>query len=363
MALTDPKDTLAYHASRALCAHRDMTAVSCKAVAGAMTEFMKLDKDKNAKPEREALWFYGMNHGVALIAARRAPLQPLTVWENEFLNAYHANMTDKAVRAFYYLVWICTREARHNQSLAKDLPKIGELFGPAMQQFFTAIKGGESGISAKFLQETPKTTIGNYCDALRWTFYHSKWSGGYGGKAWGQVTDCLCRFVKGEFTAEMMLDTVWTLSHNNGPIFNKGEFYECYDSKYTVLRVLDVQRSGQVPEAVMHDPDSKSYVTPDLLDTMRQLKKQFPDKIGEYVDWMKVEALGSVGKYPKDIATQKAKHGLTPEQKAALAKAEAEALAAQKAKEEAETKKKAEHFANWFEVMPGVEVKKAKRAA
>jgi hypothetical protein len=363
MALTDPKDTLAYHGSRALCTHRDMSAVPCAMVADAMAKFMKADKGKNAKPEREAMWFYGMNHGVALIAARRAPLQPLTVWENEFLNDYHGKMTDKAIRAFYYLVWICTREARHNQSLAKDLPKIGELFGPEMQQFFTAIKGGESGISAKFLQETPKTTIGNYCDALRWTFYHSKWSGGFGGKAWGQVTDCLCRFVKGEFTAEMMLDTVWTLCHNNGPIFNKGEFYECYDSKLTVLRVLDVQRSGQVPEAVMSDPGSKSYVTADLLDTMKQLKKQFPDKIGEYVDWMKVEALGSVGKYPQDIKLQQQTHGLTPEQKAAIAKAEAEKLAKEKAAAEAEAKKKAEHLANWFEVMPGVEVQKVKRAA
>ena len=363
MALTDPKDTLAYHGSRVLCTHRDMSGVPCSAVAKAISEFMKADTNKNAKPEREALWFYGMNHGVALIAARRAPLEPLTSWENKFLADYHAKMADKAVRAFYYLVWICTREARHNHSLDKDLPKIGAQFGSEMQTFLTGIKGGEAGISAKFLSSPPNTSIAVYCDALRWTFYNSKWSNGYGGKAWGQVTDCLCRFVKGEFTAEMMLDTIWTLSHNNGPIFNKGEFYETYDSKYTVLRVLDVQRSGQVPEAVFADPGCSGYVTPELLDTMQQIKTQFPDKIGEYVDWMKVEALGSVGKYPQEIKQQQQKYGLTLEQKEAIAKAEAAKLAKQQAKEAAELKAKAAHLEKWFEVMPGLELEKVKRAA
>ena len=42
---------------------------------------MKVDQEKNTAPEREALWFYGMNHGVALIAAKFAPLEPLPTWE------------------------------------------------------------------------------------------------------------------------------------------------------------------------------------------------------------------------------------------------------------------------------------------
>ena len=66
-----------------------------------------------------------------------------------------------------------------------------------MQGFLTSIKGGEAGISQKFLDQPPTTTIGNYCEALRWTFYHSKWSGGYGGKKWGVVTDCLCALRQG----------------------------------------------------------------------------------------------------------------------------------------------------------------------
>ena len=363
LALTDPKDTLAYHGSRILCTHRDMSKVPCSAVAAAMQVYMKNDQHADTVPENEALWFYGMNHGVALIAAQRAPLEPLTKWENDFLSTYHTRMAQKAVRAFYYLVWICTREARHNLSLDKDLPKIGELFGQPMQKFLTGIKGGEAGISKKFLEAPPDTTIGVYCDALRWTFYNSKWSGGYGGKAWGKVNDCLCRFVSGEFTAEMMLDTVWTLCHNNGPIFNKGQFYSTYESDYVVKRILDIQRSGQIPEGVLNDDTCKKFTDTALTAHMSDLQARFADKIGGYVDWMKVEALGSVQKYAQDIKAQHAKHGMTPEQKAAIAKAEAEAAAIKKAKEEAEAKKAAEHAKNWFQVMPGLEVPKVQRAA
>ena len=103
-------------------------------------------------------------------------------------------------------------------------------------------------------------TIGKFCEALAWQFYHCKWAGGYGGKKWGVVTDCLVRFVKGEFSAEMMMDTVWTLSHNSGPIFNKGQFYGMYG--HNLYRILDVQRSGQVPEAVLFDAPIKFHADP-----------------------------------------------------------------------------------------------------
>ena len=125
------------------------------------------------------------------------------------------------MRAFYYLLLICIRESRHNKSLAQDLPKIKATFGVAVADFLTGINGGEAGIHAKFLKAPPACAIGPFVDCLRWQFYHSKWTSGYGGKAWGTVADCLVRFVTGEYSAEMMLDTVWTLAHNNGPIFNK----------------------------------------------------------------------------------------------------------------------------------------------
>ena len=267
-------------------------------------------------------------------------------------------MGRKAIRASYYLIWICTREARHNKSLSADLPKVGKLFGPVMQKWMSAA-GGEDGISKRFLNTPPDMPIGTYCKAIAWMFHNSQWSGGYGGKKWGIVTDCLVRFVDGEYSAEMMLDTVWTLAHNGGPIFNKGQFYACYNSS-SLYRILDVQRSGQVPEGILYDHVIQEYAPAPLKTLMMDVRKRFGDKLGEYVDWVKVEALGAVHKYPKEKAAQIKAKPLTPAQKAAQEAAQKAAIAKAEAEAKAAAQEKLDHELNWFKVMPGVEVKKIK---
>jgi len=51
VALTDPKNTLAYHNSRMLTTHRDMSARPLEDVVKAMDAFMKADKAKTTCPE------------------------------------------------------------------------------------------------------------------------------------------------------------------------------------------------------------------------------------------------------------------------------------------------------------------------
>ena len=352
MALTDPKNTFAYHNSRMLTTHRDMSARPLKDVVSAMDAFRKADKKKDTCPESEALWFYGMNHGLKHIRDARAPLEPLEGFELDFVIAYQDKMSAKAVRAFYYLLWICTREARHSHSVAKDLPKMEAQFGPACAGFFASVVGGEDKIAKMLIANPPDCTVGAFVKCLAWQFYHSKWSSNYGGKAWGNVTDCLVAFVHGVASAEIMMDTIWTLSHNTTNIFNKGEFYKCHT--HDLVRLLDVQRGEQIPEAVLTDPTLKKFAETSLQVWMTDLAHHFPGKVKEFVDWHKVEALGSVQKYPSDIAKQVAAHGMTPEAKAAIKAAEAAKLAAElqaKLDEEA-------YIKNHYEIMPGVMVEK-----
>lgn len=362
MALTDPQNTLAYHQSRVLTSHRDMSNVPVYMVSAALKQFKSKDTNSGTVPETEALWFYGLNHGVALIAAQYDPLQPLDDWDLNWVKNYHERLIEKSLRAFYYLLIICVREARHNKSLSSDMPKMKEKFGSECASWFS-MSGGEGSIHDRLLSKPPQTTIGNFVECVRWQFYHSKWNGGYGGKKWGQVTDCLARFVNGEFSAEMMLDTVWTLSHNNGPIFNKGHFYGMYS--HVLMRILDVQRSGQIPEAVLHDGQIGKYVSSEMQVVFSSLKARFPEDVGDYVDWFVVEALGSVHKYPSEQQAQANEHGLSEKaseaqkKAAAIATAKQEAAAAAKklAKEKA-LQEKAEFEKNYFMVMPGVHVKK-----
>jgi hypothetical protein len=307
---------------------------------------------------------------MSLIQAEFDKFEPLPDDVLKFVEAYHSVMVPKAVRAFYYLLLICTRESRHNQSLHSDKGKIAELFGKNVADFHTSVNGGESSIHQALLSSPPAAPIGEYVKSLQWAFYNSSWSHSFGGPKWGAVADCLVRFVTGEFTAEMMLDTNWTLAHNGGPIFNKGMLYSHYNAHHLQM-LLDVQRSGQIPEVIREGTYLKSYVEPDLMVWVNWLQDRYPEKIGKFVDWYTVEALGSIGHYPQQKKVQTDKYGMSEK----ASKAEQEAAAKAKAmveqakkQHEKEAKEKAEFAENHFLVQtlgPGKQlyVKKVKRKA
>ena len=52
-------------------------------------------------------------------------------------------------------------------------------------------------------------------------FDKGKWSMGYGGKTWAKATQVLLRFLTGEDTATMFVDTIWSLQHNTTYILDK----------------------------------------------------------------------------------------------------------------------------------------------
>lgn len=355
MALTDPKNTLAYHQSRVLVQHRNMGGVPCANVAKSIKGFMKADKNASQSPEKDALWFYGMNHATALICANRHPLEPLPADELEVIEAYHSEIVPRTVRAFYYLLLICIRESRHVGHNPNFKTVLKAQFGEAAVDFNTMINGtGSDGAYQSFLNNAPACDVGTLVRSLQHIFYKGQFGGGYGGPAWGKVSDCLVNFVDGTFSAEMMMDTIWTLCHNNGPIFNKGMMYGHYSEH--IIRILDIQRSGQIPEAVLSDNYVMAYADPKLKEAMSWVQSRFPESIGKYVDWWTVEALGAVKQYPGEKVSQKVKYG--PSAKATKAEQDAAikhelAIKAAKQKAEADAKK-------FFTIMPGVKVEKIK---
>ena len=356
--LTAPTTTLAYHQSRPLTVSRDMRKVPLAQAVARMKEFMAKDPNSSTVPETEALWFYGLNQAMALIKQVHAPLEPLPPARLALVEKYYDRVSEKAVRAFYYMLIICTREARHTHYSPTLGAKLLAQHGQAVRDFIQLIcTTGEAQALNHLLKNPPPVTLGDYVHGLQTTFYQGAFSGGFGGPNWGKVTDCMCSFVDGVFTPEMMLDTVWTLCHNNGPIFNKGHLYGMYTE--TLTRILDVQRSGQVVEALLFDSPVQMFVDAELQQSAKVIRQEFPDKIGEYVDWFVVEALGALHKYEADKAKQVKQYGVSAAADAAQKKAAAAAAtAAKKAQEEAEAEAKL-----WFVVMPGVKVKKLKRAA
>lgn len=355
MAITDHVSTLAYHSSRPLGMKRDMSSVPVASVVTALREYKNNDKASNTQPCVEALWFYGCNHGVALIASAYHPHEPLSVEDNKFVSDYYTQMADKALRSFYYLLVICVREARHNKAYAgSHYAEMAKKSCKAAANFLQA-NGNENTIHETLMKTPPDCTIGELTTALLFAFNNGSWAGGYGGVAWAKVTDCLHQFVHGAYSAEMMLDTIWTLSHNNGPIFNKGHFYAHHGSH--LLNILDIQRSGQILEAINgSDEFCEEYLNPDLKTMAKWVRTRFPDAIGGYVDYYKVEALGALGNYHHNQLAQDQKYGVSVyasqmQQMAQQAKA-AKLKAAQQAKEE--------HLKNNVEVLPDVFLPKFK---
>lgn len=281
--ITKTRATLRHHLeTRPLCLARDKSGVPCALVSAALeSAFPSAHKpDGYATPESEALEFYYTNHVVSLIRQRRSMDELLTPAEVSLLNAYHRINNRNLIHAFYYVLLIIHREMRHFQS------DITPYVASDCKAFIKSLRGdgGETAASMKFGASPPQAAFGTLIESLASIYNDAPWhSSSYGGPAWGNIADCLLLFVRGEYTGEMFLDTVWTLCHNNGPVFNKGMVYKNHGSE--LLSILNVQAAGKIPQMVGNAADHgiTSYVTPELFAFRMEALKLFPDALSGQV--------------------------------------------------------------------------------
>lgn len=337
-----------------------MGSVSLVGVVNKLNDFMngdttghlvgeKTEEKPCGNPEKDGIVFYMLNHAVSVVRQKVHPFERLGKYM-PILDLYHHQLAYRSASMFFYMLLICTRESRH----AKDdhngpvWQELRQKYGEEVFQFHKTIKGtGSGGAADRFKANPPATTLGNYTTFLSDVFYKGWYSGGYGGPAWGEVADVLRDYVNGTITAEMMMDTAFTLCHNNGPIFNKGMLFDSYSDE--IYKILDVQRSGQIPQMVANN-ESK-FSSDKLIRTYWQACR---DIIGEgfegHVDWFLVEELGAMKTYKHLKDAQVQKYGYPTKFKA---KVEAE-----KIKKDFAAKKQAEEAKMWVEIMPGLKVKK-----
>jgi len=260
-------------------------------------------------PDVEAVKFYALNHCVSIIQKMFTLNEPLPEWAEGVVKQYEAEVVAQSERLIQYMLCITTREARHLKSPSISLSKnVTDKFGIDIWTFINANRGGhESSAMTNMCNSPPNCTLRQYLGGLSWVFDHGSWSGGYGGKPWGQITATLLAAIDGKITFEMMVDTAYTLAHNNGPMFNKGMMYHHHTPSF--ISVLDIQRSGQIPELLLDKETWVSFSLPEYARQMVQVVNQAcPDNFGEFVDWFKVEAMGSVGSYSSNKAKQQKLH-------------------------------------------------------
>lgn len=355
------KDTLAYQFGvRPSVIRRDMGAVMTPLVVDSLNKFMQgstagtiagiaFSEPPKGHPERDGVVFYLLNHAVSIIRQRVHTFERLGAYL-PLVESYHRELAVRSARMFFYLLLICTRESRHEKSSYSGSlwGSLSNTYGPAIIEFHQSIKGSSSsGAADTFRKNPPKAPVGKYAKFLVDVFHKGSYHGGYGGHAWGKVAEVLCGFVNGDITAEMMLDTAFTLCHNNGPIFNKGMLFDGYTNE--IYKILDVQRSGQIPQLIGNsesqwasDPKVKS-----LWDSCHAL---LGDAFSGHVDWFLVEELGALHSYSAQKNTQVQKYGYPSKFKAKLE--------AEKMKKELAAQKAVQEEKSLVEIMPGVKVKK-----
>jgi hypothetical protein len=359
-------DTLKYHKNRPLQTNLDLSGASLKHVMGQYaalkTNLVELDYGVKQKPESDALWFYVQQHAMGLIQRTYDDDEPLGE-AHSFVKSYHNSIQQKSLRMFYYLLLICTRESRHMGSGSYAL---FQKF-PAMENFHAnhiQDKSHDDAIKA-ITDNAPDVTLGEYTEFLYRAFTIPKYGSQFGGKAWARIAKPLRDFVHGKISAEILMDTAFTLAHNNGAIFNKGMLYDMYNNSALTL-ILDVQRSGQIPQLIAN-PDSivSSYITNSMHMYVEEFATLNPD-FGGRVDWTQVKSIGGVPCYYSQINAQKSEEKNTSFMgKLAAVKAQAEAKKAQAEAKLAQEKAQAAKLAllkGSFEIMPGVLVAKGKRS-
>lgn len=370
------KATLAYQlGARPATMRRDFSQAPVAGVVSQLNQFMNCKTLGDftgsvgvdtlvGESERDAVIFYLMNHAVSVVRQRVGYFEDLGP-HLPLINEYQRQLTQRSARMFYYLLLICTRESRHCKSdyHGSMWKKLVADYGQVAMNFHETIRGkGSNGAAEIFRSSPPKMALGPYTSFLADIFHKGNYNGGYGGPAWGAVADVLRDFVNGTLTAEMMLDTSFTLAHNNGPIFNKGMLFAGFNTS-ELLRILDVQRSGQVPQLV-HNNESKWATDKQVSKLFSLCQGTLGSCMEGYVDWFQVEALGAVGNYSSYQKAQTAKYGETGAEKIAKEKAEqlkAKQEALQQAKNQAEVEalnaKLKEELGKYVQIMPGVKVK------
>ena len=328
----------------------DMTGVKAHAF---LERLDAVDRDTQAEaPEEVALLYYLYHALEAHLLKCGAPSKPIEEGVAKTARGLYEASSLIALRMAYYLFVICTRESRHALKNSGGFKKMEDTY-PEFREFHGLIKDAAplSSVKTAFGKLPADVTLGRYADWLVDVFTHPKYSTNFGGKKWRAIAVPFAEVVHGRMTMDTMCDTAFALSHNTGPIFNKGVLFRNYvGTGKQLLEILDIQRSGQIPEYLFSFSGqfdwggAKNTVLNDCLVSLAASGYSLGP-----VDWFRVEALGGIGNYKY----QQSKQTTDSTYKSAAQKA------AEQAEEQAAAK--AAKALSKFTVMPGLMVQEIER--
>lgn len=191
-----------------------------------------------------AVEYYMSNHALHVLQSRYGNETILPSEVSAAMTEQKERLNRIALRMFAYLVYIGEEEARFGSARTPALfDFIGNSVGQGGSEYAKAILERSSSVS----KERANLNIGQALKVVEMIFRFGQWSPGFGGLAWAQIVNVAQEVVQGSNSMDLMVDKAFTLSHNNGAIFNKGHVFSMYSSHF--YSILDIQASGQIPQA------------------------------------------------------------------------------------------------------------------
>lgn len=259
-----------------------------------------LDACTLVNPLNEAVNFYTLNHLVAILQQKFSRYEKLPAFGVKIVDEYAGVVSNQVLRFAIYLMMICMRESRHDQSQeSKHVQGLHTEFGDEAFDFIrnkigAVVTGGINPPTAIQYFRGHKfkdCTLGQFFGCVLRVFERGNFGSSFGGYRWVTCGKPLHDWITGRISGEALVDVGYTLAHNGGPIFNKGMTYE--NAPGSFRQVLDVQRAGYMPELVMTGEAEGENFSLDLEDgwtksplaaLVREVKKAFPDSIADTVD-------------------------------------------------------------------------------
>lgn len=311
-----PANTLAYFQAAPHFTAKAFGGVPITRFAAATKAYRAVaDLAPRARPCYEAVNFYGLNHLASIVRSKFTPNEPLPAWALSVMQAYLAELVSQTERLSHYNISICTREMRHILSPSATL--LGNLYKihPKLGDYILNLKGGneDGALQTYYTTDLGDCTATQYMEAQALAFSKAgggKFSAMYGGDPWSNIAKCLWSAMAGKTSLEMMVDTSYTLAHNTCSMFNKPLLYQFGGADNSnLIQILDVQRSGQIPELVLDPKHWANLDVPSLTVTplIKLVKQEIPGAFGSYVDWHKVDMFKAVnaGGHSQNYGPQK----------------------------------------------------------
>jgi hypothetical protein len=286
-----PKNTLAYFDSAPQFKAISLGHIPVS-VLGASTKLYRSTAGL-VSPDTEAIEFYAANHCASEISKLFTKNEILPAWAQGVMDTYLHAVVSQGQRLLHYILCVATREARHTKAPNADWwAKLAKHSGAGFEEFAKKITQmpSENEAIEHFMNNPPACTARQYANGLVYLFQHGKFGSSFGGTPWAMIAKCAADFLSGHTSMLVLVDTAYTLAHNNGPMFNKGMLYEHYTGNF--ITILDIQHSGQIPALVLDKTDWQIKIPAEVKTMVATVAANLPEAsaFATHVDWHKVAA-------------------------------------------------------------------------